>query len=345
MTSSPRLKILIVGPAWLGDMVMAQSLFRLLHSENPGVEIDVLAAPALRAVLERMPEVHRLIDLPFAHGELALLRRWQLGSSLRSAGYDRAIVLPNSWKSALIPFAARIPQRTAWRGEYRYGLLNDLRHLDPARYPLMVERFMALGLAKDAPLPSTYPFPKLETNSENRIKTLQKFQLDLAKPIIAVCPGAAFGPAKRWPIEYFGELAQALLAEGKQVWLFGGPAEMTLTAEIQTATQHACQDFAGRSSLSETIDLLSYASQVITNDSGLMHIAAALERPLTALYGASSPRFTPPLSTSADILKLDLACQPCFQRTCPLKHFRCMRDLTPSLVLEHLKKNHARSHH
>lgn len=200
----------------------------------------------------------------------------------------------------------------------------------------MIERFMALGLAPNEPLPSAYPKPELKISAERQANALKKYQLDLTKPILALCPGAEFGPAKRWPEEYYAEIANAKLMEGWDVWLFGSAKDNAIAEQIIQLTNHRAVNLAGRTSLEEAVDLLALASAVVTNDSGLMHIAAALKKPLVAIYGPTSASFTPPLDEQARILSLNLDCQPCFQRHCPLKHQRCMRELQPKQVLDAL---------
>ena len=331
-------KILIIGPAWVGDMVMAQVLFTFLKQQYPSAIIDVLAPDWSRALLERMPEVRRAIAMPLGHRQLGLKQRWQLGKSLRAERYDQAIVLPNSWKSALIPFAARIAQRTGWCGEMRYGLLNDKRYLDKMALPLMVQRFLALGLPKHAALPSDFTEPTLKITSYSISQALAKFNLSVEKPILALCPGAEFGPAKRWPAKHFAAIAEEKIKSNWQVWLFGSVKDQLVAQEIQQLTQHACVDLTGKTNLAEAIDLLSVVSLVLTNDSGLMHVAAALQRAIVVLYGSSSPKFTPPLAEKVKILSLNLVCSPCFQRECPLQHLKCLQDLSPNLVLEAMNK-------
>jgi heptosyltransferase-2 len=328
------MKILVVGPAWVGDMVMAQCLFKVLKAQNPAVQIDVLAPGWSLPLLQRMPEVANAIVMPLGHGELGLLKRYQLGKNLRAQHYQQAIVLPNSFKSALIPWFAKIPIRTGWRGEMRYGVLNDIRTLDPLRYPLMIERFMALAYPPSAPLPDAQVVPELQISSITQQAALTKHHIQMAeRPVLAICPGAEFGPAKRWPEEYYAEVANAQLAAGWDVWIFGSPKDGEVAAKIMALTQNRCIDLTGKTRLEEAVDLLALAKLIISNDSGLMHIAAALHKPLIALYGPTSAGFTPPLHQQAKILSLALECQPCFQRTCPLLHHRCMRDLHPSVVL------------
>lgn len=334
-----RTSVLIVGPAWAGDMVMAQSLFKLLKQQREDIAIDVLAPAWTRALTARMPEVRRSIDMPLGHGQLGLKTRYRLGVSLRNNHYRQAIVLPNSWKSALTPFAAAIPRRTGYLGEQRWGLLNDIRRLDKNLLPMTVERFAALGLARDlvkSAKPALVPRPVLTADALERDKTLQRLGLSAAvkkTPLLALCPGAEYGPAKRWPGAYFAAIARNKLEQGWQVWLFGSANDQPVAAEINAAAGGRCTDLSGKTALGEAIDLLSLADLVISNDSGLMHVAAALDRKLIALYGSSDPKFTPPLSDNAKIIRLGLECSPCFQRSCPLGHLKCLRDLTPQQVL------------
>ena len=327
-------KILIVGPAWVGDMVMAQSLFKVLKQRHPQVVIDVLAPAWSLPILARMPEVSQGIIMPLGHGKLGLRERYRLGKSLRAKRYDQAIVLPNSFKSALIPFFAKIPQRTGWRGEMRYGVLNDARLLDKERYPLMVERFMALGLPAKTPLTGAVLAPELYSSAETQDATLNRLQLQRSeKPVLALCPGAEFGPSKRWPETHYAALAREKLKAGWDVWILGSPKDAEVAETIMQYTDNQCVNLAGRTQLVESIDLLALARVVISNDSGLMHIAAAVNKPLVSIYGSTSPAFTPPLHSLAKVVQLDLECQPCFKRECPLKHHRCMQNLQPESVL------------
>jgi heptosyltransferase II len=332
-------KILIIAPAWVGDMVMAQSLLKLLKQRDPNVILHVAAVPSILPLLTRMPEVAASTALPFAHGQLDLKGRYAVAKKLRAEKFDQAIVLPNSFKSALILWWANISVRTGWHREMRFLLLNDVRKLDKKRYPLMIERFLALGLEKNAALPAVYPYPELVTSTESQQAALQKVGLNLTgAPILALCPGAEFGPSKRWPEKYYAEVAGAKLAAGWQVWLFGSPKDNAVTEKIMQLTDQRCVNLAGRTRLDEAIDLLSLANVVVTNDSGLMHVAAALNKPVVAMYGSTSPGFTPPLSEKAKILKLSLPCQPCFERECPLKHHLCMEDLHPSMALRAIEE-------
>jgi heptosyltransferase-2 len=208
-------KMLVIGPAWVGDMVLAQSLFMVLRERNPDVVIDVAAPAWTLPLLERMPEVNEAIPLPFSHGRLDLRRRIGIGRNLRHRGYAQAILLTNSLKSAILPLAAGIPQRTGFLGECRYGLLNDIRTLDKSRLPRTVDRFVALGLGLDEDLPPALPSPRLAANRENALQALQKLgHAASGKPVLGLCPGAEYGPAKRWPAEYYAEVANAALERG-----------------------------------------------------------------------------------------------------------------------------------
>ncbi|MHB1947546.1 MAG: lipopolysaccharide heptosyltransferase II [Gammaproteobacteria bacterium] len=328
-------KILIVGPAWVGDMVMAQCLFKLLKQRQPNLIIDVLAPAWSLPLLARMPEVSSAMVMSLGHGQLDLRARYRLGKSLRNQGYKQAIILPNSFKSALIPFFAKIPLRTGWRGEMRYGVLNDVRILDEKRYPLMIERFMALGISPNEDLPHAYPKPQLKISANTCDQALANHQLKKSqRPVLALCPGAEFGPAKRWPEEYYAAIANAKLKEDWDVWIFGSPKDSVVAERIMELTQHRCINLTGKTKLEEAVDLLSIAAVVVSNDSGLMHIAAAMNKPLIVVYGPTSAGFTPPLNEQAKILGLSLECQPCFKRECPLRHHLCMVELKPEVVLK-----------
>ncbi len=334
-------KILIVGPAWIGDMVMAQSLFKVLKARKPSPRIDVLASGWTLPLLSLMPEVDNTIEMPLGHGKISIGTRYKLGRFLAGQDYDQAILLPNSLKSALVPFFAGIPLRTGWRGEMRYGLVNDIRLLNKAAYPLMVQRYLALAYEPGADLPQDFPYPQLRVRPEEREQILTKMGLHTDRPLLVICPGAEYGPAKRWPEAYFAEVAQQKIREGWQVWLMGSvkdqPVAETIRQQLADDLQPACINLAGATRLDEAIALMASADAVLTNDSGLMHVAAALERSLVVLYGSTSPAFTPPLAKKVKMLSLELDCSPCFERDCPKKHHRCLQDLLPPLVLEALQ--------
>lgn len=329
-------KILVVGPSWVGDMVMAQSLFRALKDDNPDVIIDVLAMDWTRPLLQRMPEVNEAVSMPITHGTFGWKVRKQLAKELAQKGYDQAIVLPNSWKSALIPWFAGIPVRTGWRGEMRYGLLNDIRTLDKAALPMMVQRFVSLAYpASQSHAAPCYQAPLMQAELINADVTPA---LTPGQKRLILCPGAEFGPAKQWPSEHYAAVANHFLDEGWQIVVLGSKADQTTAHDIakHISASHLKQFFnlSGQTKLEEAIDLLGTADCVVSNDSGLMHIAAALQRPLVALYGPTSPSFTPPLANNARLLQIDVDCGPCFQRICPEGHHRCMQDLTVNRVTD-----------
>lgn len=331
------MKYLIVGPTWIGDMVMAQILFILLKQNDQEAIIDVLAPGWSQPLLQRMPQISSSIILPIGHGELALSKRFYLGKKLTNNNYDQAIVLPNSFKSALIPFWAKINIRTGWKGEFRYGLLNDIRTLDKSKYPLMIERFAALAYPKNQQLPAVLPTPLLVTDTNNQNRALKQFDLDKQRPILGLCPGAEFGPSKRWPEKHYASVAEHYIQQGWQVWLFGSlkdaPIADAVIKNIPEMLHCYVHHLAGKTQLAEAIDLLSLTDIVISNDSGLMHICAALKKNLVAIYGSSSPSFTPPLNNNKIILCLNLECSPCFKRECPLGHLNCLRQLSPYQVI------------
>ncbi len=324
-----REKIFIVGSAWVGDMIFAQSLFSDLQRQYPDVEITV-AAPAWSApLLRRMPEITRIVELPFKHGELLLAKRRQLGRSLRASGFTRAIVLPRSLKSALLPWFARIPIRTGFLGELRYGLINDRRTLDPVALPRVVDRFLALGRpASGSESKIPFRFPRLKIDESNRARCVQKFALSCEQPALALLPGAAFGKSKRWPVHYFAEVAKHFRKQGRPVWVFGGESENDAGSRIVVQAPGAV-NLCGRTSLADVADLLSLCGLAIGNDSGLSHLAPATDCPPLVFYGSSSPDFTPPLHTRARIMNRNLPCSPCRKRTCRYGHYRCLTELRP----------------
>lgn len=324
-------RILVVGPSWVGDMVMAQSLLITLKERHSDCYIAMVAPDWSHPILERMAEVDEAVSLATAHGEFGWKVRRDLARRLRGR-FDRAIVLPRAWKAALVPFLARIPHRTGFIGEQRYGLLNDLRRLDKSFLDQTVKRFIALGLSKaEAEGDFRIHAPRLAVDPENLIERRSVLGLS-SRPAIGMMPGAEYGPAKQWPLAHFRELAAGLVEKGFEVRVLGGPKDVGAGEAIGQGLAHV-HNLCGRTRLADAVDLLADCDQVITNDSGLMHVAAAVGTHIQAIYGSSSPRFTPPLSNNSEVHYLDLDCSPCFSRTCPLRHTRCLTEITPARLL------------
>lgn len=334
-------KILVMGPSWVGDMVMAHSLFQLLKQQNPDVQIDVAAPAWTFPLLDRMPEVSEKIALPFKHGQLSLMERVQFGRRLKDNHYTQSISLVNSLKSAILPFAANIKIRTGFLGEMRYGLLNDIRPLDKNSLPKTVERFVTLGLSKNQPLPAI-PQPILLADKASAIHMLKQLDISISNhKILGLCPGAEYGEAKRWPASHFAEVANAALDQGWQVILFGSDKDVAVTQSINHMAQSRCIDLGGITKLGDAIDIMSLCSKVISNDSGLMHVAAALDKKLIAIYGSSDPHHTPPMHPDAVIEYLALPCSPCFKRMCHLQgeqNLACLNNIKPTTILNRINQ-------
>lgn len=321
-----------MGPAWVGDMVMAQGLFKTLKQAEADVVIDVLAPSWSEPLLARMSEVRQSINLPVGHGRVALLARWRLGRRLRAQGYDQAIVIPRSFKAALVPFFARIPRRTGYRGEHRYRVINDMRPLDKSVLRQTAQRYVALGLSTDAKLPPSVPEPRLQVDAANADRLRKQLELDTNQPVIGLLPGAEYGPAKQWPVTHYADLAARWVARGYTIWILGSERDRPIADEIAAQSGRDLVNLCGKTRLEDAIDLLSSLAAVVTNDSGLMHIAAAVDVPLVAMYGSSTPDYTPPLTRRGKVLYLGLDCSPCFKRQCPLGHTHCLTELSVSMA-------------
>ncbi|OCH18591.1 lipopolysaccharide heptosyltransferase II [Aliivibrio logei] len=337
------MKILIIGPSWVGDMVMSQSLYITLKQQHPEAIIDVMAPAWCKPILERMPEVNQAIEMPLGHGDIDLLGRRRIGKKLKANNYTHAYICPNSAKSALIPWFADIPTRVGWKGEMRYGLLNDLRP-NKKSFQYMVERYVALAHPKSEMINSeslggldNLPHPKLSIDADVQQTTLNKFSLSVTKPVLGLCPGAEFGPAKQWPVEHYAAVANEMINQGYQVWLFGSAKDKETTENIKSLVdsnnQHCVFNLAGETSLIEAVDLLAACKTVVSNDSGLMHVAAAVGCHVVGVYGSTSPKYTPPLAKKVDIVSTDIECRPCFKRECPLGHLKCLKELQPRNVI------------
>jgi len=326
---------LIVGPSWIGDMVMAQSLFITLKQQYPDCVIDVLAPEWSLPILKRMPEVNEGISADVGHGEFSLFKRRKLGIRLRARGYTHAIVIPRSWKSALVPYFAGIPVRTGYKGEMRFGLLNDIRGLDKKVLKQTVQRYVAHAHQRDPVVAPEIPFPHLRADAENQAKLLGKFGLTSERPVVCMMPGAEYGPAKQWPIAYYAELARSLVDNGWQVWVLGSDKDAIIGDEIAGHDDlENVYNLCGKTRLVDTVDLLSCAKSVVSNDSGLMHVAAAVGIEVNVIYGSSTPDYTPPLTTEElkNVFYLGLDCSPCFKRVCPLGHTDCLNNIKYDVV-------------
>lgn len=327
-------RALVIAPSWVGDAILSEPLIARLRESGTTAPVDVVAPPWCGPVYARMRGVGRIIDSPAGHGRFALSARRRLGLELRAARYTHAYVLPNTWKSALLPFFARIPHRIGFVGEARWGLLTDARRLDARAMPQLVTRYASLAPPRGTPVrPAAVPV--LRPDAANLAAAMAALGLSGERPVAVLCPGAEFGPAKRWPAEHFATLAGLLARDGYALWILGSPNDRPVARAVLDALGSAnpgIVDLTGRTDLGTAIDLMSAASLVVSNDSGLMHAAAAVGARLVALFGSSSPAYTPPLSSTARIARIDIVCSPCFKRECPLGHFRCMRELTPQLV-------------
>lgn len=337
MTLDPK-KCLVIGPSWVGDMVMAQSLFIVLKQKYPMMSIDVLAPAWSKSILVAMPEVSRALELPFEHGKLDLVGRWRLGCSLREQQYDWGLVLPNSLKSAIPLWAANIKQRTGYKGEMRYGLLNDVRRLDKQKLTKTVQRFVGLAF-QGVEYDGIYPNPCLVVDPAIQQQVCEKFNIDGDRPLVAICPGAEYGPAKRWPEKHVAVFAVQMSKLGYQVVLLGSEKDRVVTDAICSLGELPQEvNLAGKTKLSDVMALLAQADIAVTNDSGLMHIAAAVGTQVVAIYGSSDPNFTPPLSYNSEVISLGLECSPCFKRECPLGTLACLEAIEPAQVIKRIQQ-------
>ena len=331
-------KILIIAPNWIGDAVMTEPLITQLKKNHPDSLIDVIATPWVASVMRAIPAINEVIIGDFKHGLLQWAERKQLAKQLKLLGYTHAYVLPNSFKSALIPWLAKIPNRIGYKGEMRWRLITaPLDNPSRSNRPSMSSHYFALSghQAKDTPQPKL-ELPKLFLNEmKEKLQLIQSHD-----KLFILCPGAEYGPAKQWPVEHFGKLAQMLIEQNSKalVLILGSKKESSLADEIAKLSNSNNQviNWCGQTTLDEAMACIAVADKVISNDSGLMHIAAAFRRPQVAIFGSSDPRHTPPLSPEAKVHWLQLECSPCFKRTCPLGHLKCLVDIQPQDVLNSL---------
>jgi heptosyltransferase II len=319
---------LVVAPQWIGDAVMSEPLLATLAER--GEHVSVAALPWVAPVYRAMPRVAEVIELPFAHGRLDWARRRQIAARLRGR-FDAAYVLPNSIKAALIPWLARIPRRVGYHGEGRFGLLNE-RLPNPTGRPPMVAFYSALAGTNSA----QGERPRLSF-SDGALQAAAQAAGVQTGAYWVFAPGAEYGPAKCWPAEHYAALAQTLWARHRQpVLLLGSGKETALCEQIAAAAPGACIVLAGKTSLLDAMALIAAARGMVSNDSGLMHVAAAFGVPQAAVFGSTSPEHTPPLNPRARVLwlkhELKLDCSPCFDRRCRFGHTRCLTEVQPPRV-------------
>ena len=334
--------ILIIAPNWIGDAVTTQPLLANLKVFYPDSKIDILASNWVSPIYRACSEVHEVIEAKFEHKKLQWSLRKQLAKEIEAKNYQACFILPNSFKSALIPWLANIPFRIGYRGELRFGLINlALDNPSKINRPKMVEHYLALSqLLKDDNLLSPIePIPRLHISSSAKQSVERKLQNSNihSYSIYVFCPGAEYGPSKRWPTEHFAVLAQNLITQNSnhQIILLGSKSDHALAKEITSLAKQADKiyNWCGDTTLDEAIALIGMSKAVVSNDSGLMHVAAALQIPQVAIFGSSDPAHTPPLSDSAKIIWLNMTCSPCHKRVCPLGHLRCLKDILPEQVL------------
>jgi heptosyltransferase-2 len=334
--------ILIIAPNWIGDAVSTQPLLANLKALYPDSKIDVLASNWVAPIYRACSEVHEVIEAKFEHQKLQWSLRKEVAKEIASKKYEACFVLPNSFKSALIPWLANIPFRIGYRGELRFGLINlALDNPRKINRPPMVEHYLALSqpLKDDKDLSSNQKIPKLNVSNTAKQAVERKLQNANinAGSIYVLCPGAEYGPSKRWPTEHFAVLAQNLISQNSsnQIILLGSKSDHAFAQEITSQAKQAgnIHNWCGNTSLDEAIALIGMSTAAVSNDSGLMHVAAALQIPQVAIFGSSDPAHTPPLSDKAKIMWLNMACSPCHKRVCPLGHLQCLKDILPDQVL------------
>jgi heptosyltransferase-2 len=316
---------------WIGDFVRCHTVVRLLRARFPETPIDVLTTTMVAPLLDYMPEVRKGVVWDLPRKRLAVARHRALAARLRPEGYGRALVMPRTWKSALAPWLAGIPERTGFAGEARVGLINDLRWGERA-LPRMVDRCVTLALPRGAALPAEYPLPQLDVADAEIAAWRQRLGLASAGPVAAFAPGAV-GPSKRWPAGSYAEAARRLVAQGFSVWVLGGPGETALAAEIAAGSDRV-RDLTG-ADLRNAILALAAADVAVSNDSGLLHVAAALGTPSIGIFGPTSPWHWAPLNPLAAVIETQTTvdCRPCHKPTCRYGHHRCMREIPPERVV------------
>jgi heptosyltransferase-2 len=339
MNGQPR--TLVISPNWIGDAVMAQPLLRQLKHQHPERAIDVLAPPMVAPVWRAVAEVDQVLETPFRHRALQLRERWNYAQVLRARGYADAYVLPNTLKYALIPWLAGIRRRVGYKGEMRYGLVNVMHHDDVPPRP-MVPFYAALAHDPAQPPAPGVPRPRLQVAGDEIAAVCERHRVGAGRALVVFAPGAEFGAAKRWPPRHFGALAQAIVQADPQAQLalLGSPKDRASCDEVVAHAGAAAANIlnlAGATKLDEALALIARAQAVVSNDSGLLHIASGLNRPVVALYGPTDPGHAPPFSDIARSISLRLDCAPCRQRECPLGHHHCMEQMGADLVWRELR--------
>jgi heptosyltransferase-2 len=316
---------------WIGDFVRCHSVVKLLRERYPDRPVDMLATKLCAPLTDYMPGLRKAIPADLPRRRLAVADQFTLANRLKQEGYGTALVMPRTWKSALAPYFAGIPQRTGFFGEARFFLLNDMRSGE-RRLQRMIDRCTALALPAGEPLPQDMPLPELKVSSSEIEAWRQKRGLgEDTRPVVALAPGAV-GPAKRWPSAAYAALARELIAQGMAVWVLGGPGERAIATEI--AEGSGARDLTGED-LRDAILALAGAAVAVSNDSGLLHVAAAAGTPSIGIFGPTSPWHWAPLNPLAATIQAttDLPCRPCHKPVCRLVHHRCMRDIAPETVL------------
>ena len=330
----PDTPALIVPYMWIGDFVRCHTVVRLLKESQPGRPVDILTTTMAAPLLDYMPGLRKGVVFDLPRKQLALGRHRALARRLRPESYGQALIMPRTWKAALGPYLAGIPLRTGFVGEMRFGLVNDLRRGE-RNLPRMVDRCAALALPKGASLPAEWPTPQLVVPQQEVAGWRRRHGLDGdGRRTVALAPGAV-GPAKRWSPDYYARLARRLAAAGNAVWVIGGPGEQAAATDIASADPAHIRDLTG-TDLRNAILALAGADLAVSNDSGLLHVAAAIGTPVVGIFGPTSPALWAPLNPIAGVIEATsaLPCRPCHKPECGLQHHGCMRDISVERVLQ-----------
>jgi heptosyltransferase II len=327
-----RRPILVVPYMWIGDFVRCHSVVKLLKARYPSRPVDVLSTTLCAPLADYMPELRQAVVVDLPRKQLAYREHAALAERLKREGYGTALIMPRTWKAALAPYLAGIPERVGWLGEMRFLLVNDLRFGERKR-PRMIDQCATLALPAGAEQPATWPLPELRVPTSEVTGWRERLSLQGGRTV-ALAPGAV-GPSKRWPVFAYAEVAKRLTQEGVAVWVVGGPGEKSLAAQIIADAGPLARDLTG-TDLRSAILALAAADVAISNDSGLLHVAAALGTPAIGIFGPTSPWHWAPLNPIAAAVQTasKLDCQPCHKPTCRMRHHRCMRDISAEQVLE-----------